>query len=60
MIDLAMLYTFYNSAVLMLSVLCSYLFLGEKLSLKNILGCIAMCIALFFMMGGDTILAALR
>ena len=55
-----MLYTFYNSAVLMLSVLCSYLFLGEKLSLKNILGCIAMCIALFFMMGGDTILAALR
>ena len=60
MINLAVLYTFYNSAVLMLSVLCSYLFLGEKLSLKNIIGCITMCVALVFMMGGDTILAALR
>ena len=59
-IDLAILYTFYNSAVLMLSVLCSFLFLGEKLSLKNIIGCIMMCVALTFMMGGDTILAALR
>lgn len=59
-IDLAVLYTFYNSAVLMLSVLCSYLFLGEKLSLKNIIGCVMMCVALTFMMGGDTILTALR
>ena len=59
-VDLAVLYTFYNSAVLILSVLCSYLFLGEKLSLKNIIGCVTMCVALAFMMGGDTILSALR
>ena len=59
-IDLAVLYTFYNSAVLMLSVLCSYLFLKEKLSPKNIIGCVLMSVALAFMMGGDTILAALR
>jgi drug/metabolite transporter (DMT)-like permease len=59
-IDLAVLYTFYNSAVLMLSVLCSYLFLKEKLSLKNVIGCITMCTALVFLMGGDAILAALH
>ena len=58
LIDLAVLYTFYCSGVLMLSVLCSAVFFGEKLSAKNIIGCIVMSVALVFMMGGDTLLAA--
>ena len=59
LVDLAVLYTFYCSGVLMLSVLCSALFFGEKLSVKNIIGCVVMSVALVFMMGGDTILSAL-
>ena len=58
LIDLAVLYTFYCSGVLMLSVLCSALFFKEKLSVKNIIGCVVMSVALVFMMGGDTLLAA--
>ena len=58
LVDLAVLYTFYCSGVLMLSVLCSALFFKEKLSLKNIIGCVVMSVALVFMMGGDTLLAA--
>ena len=57
LIDLAVLYTFYCSGVLMLSVLFSALFFKEKLSAKNIIGCVVMSIALIFMMGGDTLLA---
>ena len=55
MMDLALLYTFDNSGVLMFSVLCSWIFFKEKLSLKNWLGCAAMCIALTLMMGWDWI-----
>lgn len=60
LVDLAVLYTFYNSAVLMLSVISSCLFLKEKMSPKNVIGCVAMCVALILLMGGDAILAALK
>ncbi|MBR7111753.1 MAG: hypothetical protein IKC75_02360 [Clostridia bacterium] len=60
LIDLAILYTFYCSGVLMLSVLFSALFFGERLSVKNIIGCVVMSVALVFMMGGDTLLLALQ
>ncbi len=56
LMDLAILYTFDTSSVLMLSVLCSWLFFKEKLSKKNVIGCIAMCIALICMGGSDIIL----
>ncbi len=56
MMDLAILYTFDTSSVLMLSVLCSWLFFKEKMSLKNVIGCITMCIALICMGGSDIIL----
>ena len=55
MMDLALLYTFDNSGVLMFSVLCSWVFFKEKLSLKNWIGCAVMCIALTLMMGWDWI-----
>ncbi len=48
-IDLTLLYTFDNSSVLLLSVLCSWAFFKEKLSWKNILGCFTMCGALIVM-----------
>lgn len=48
-IDLSILYTFDNSGVLILSVLCSRIFFKERLSAKNILGCITMCAALICM-----------
>jgi multidrug transporter EmrE-like cation transporter len=35
-----------NSGVMLLSVFASWLFLGEKLSLLNIAGCITMCAGL--------------
>ena len=60
LVDLAVLYTFYCSGVLMLSVLCSALFFQEKLSVKNAIGCVVMSVALVFMMGGDTLLLALQ
>lgn len=47
--DLSILYTFDSSSVLILSVLCSWIFFGEKLSFKNILGCVTMCAALICM-----------
>lgn len=51
--DLALLYTFDNSGVLLLSVLCSWAFFKEKLSVKNVIGCIMMCVALTCMMGWE-------
>lgn len=45
-VDTAMLYTFDNSGVLLLSVLLSCIFMHEKLSAKNAIGCALMCGAL--------------
>lgn len=55
LMDLTILYTFDNSSVLMLSVLCSWAFFKEKLSWKNVVGCVTMCAALICMMGWDWI-----
>ena len=49
LIDLAILYTFDSSSVIVVSVLISWIFFKEKLSLKNIVGCITMCAALISM-----------
>ena len=46
LVNLTVLYTFDNSGVMLLSVFASWLFLGEKLSLLNIAGCITMCAGL--------------
>ena len=48
-IDLSILYTFDSSSVLILSVLCSWLFFKEKLSTWNVLGCVSMCASLICM-----------
>lgn len=42
-VDTAILYTFDNSGVLLLSVLLSCIFMHEKLSVKNAVGCALMC-----------------
>lgn len=49
MMDITLLYTFDNSSVLLLSVLCSAIFFKEKMSAKNIVGCITMCASLIVM-----------
>ena len=59
MMDLAILYTFDSSGMLVLSVICSWLFLKEKLSRVNALGCVLMCLALICMSGWDWILSLL-
>lgn len=46
LIDTTILYTFDNSLVFLLSVAFSCLFMGEKLSKMNVIGCITMCAAL--------------
>jgi drug/metabolite transporter (DMT)-like permease len=56
MMDLAILYTFDTSGVLVLSVLCSCVFLKEKISWKNALGCATMCLALICMSGWEWII----
>ena len=48
-IDLSILYTFDSSSVLILSVLCSWIFFKEKLSFMNMLGCVTMCASLICM-----------
>ncbi len=45
-INIAVFYTFDNSGVMLLSVLCSYVFFKEKLSMRNIMGCALMCAGL--------------
>ena len=45
-VNVTVLYTIENASVLLLSVLCSCLFLKEKLSLMNIVGCLTMCAGL--------------
>ena len=47
--DTTILYTLDNSAVLIMSVLISAIFFGEKLSVKNIIGIALMCAALISM-----------
>lgn len=47
--DITLLYTFDNASVLLLSVLCSAVFFKEKMSAKNIAGCVTMCAALVVM-----------
>lgn len=44
--SLTVLYTFDNAGVFLISVIFSCIFFKEKLSIKNIIGCITMCIAL--------------
>ncbi len=44
--SLTVLYTFDNAGVFLISVVFSCIFFKEKLSLKNLIGCITMCIAL--------------
>ena len=45
-IDVAVLYTIDNSAVFLISALCSCIFFKEKMSLLNVIGCITTCLAL--------------
>ncbi len=49
LIDLSILYTIDNSSVFLLSVLFSCIFLKEKLSRLNIVGCVTLCTALVCM-----------
>lgn len=46
LINVTVLYTFDNAGTLLLSVICSVLFFGEKISKLNTVGCIVMCAAL--------------
>ena len=45
-VDQNLVHTFNNSGVMLMSVIASAVFLKEKLSIKNIIGCTIMCIAL--------------
>ncbi len=45
-VDQTVVYTFDNAGVLMLSAVASALFFKEKLSVKNIVGCVIMCLGL--------------
>ena len=60
MMDLAILYTFDVSGMLVLSVICSCIFLKEKISLINVIGCVAMSMALICMSGWDLIVSLFR
>ena len=44
--NVTVLYTFDNTGVLLVSVILSWLFLKEKLTAKNVVGCTLMCAAL--------------
>lgn len=46
LVNLTVLYTFDNSGVMLLSVFASWLFLKEKLSPLNLIGCLTMCAGL--------------
>ena len=45
-VDDTLLYTFDNAGVMLMSVLASCVFFKEKLTRGNIIGCVAMCVAL--------------
>ena len=49
LVDTTILYTLDNSLVFLLSVAFSCLFMGEKLSRSNVIGCITLCAALVSM-----------
>ncbi len=57
LIDTTILYTFDNSSVFLLSVLFSCIFLKEKLSKYNIIGCVTLCLALVCMALSDQLIA---
>ena len=57
MMDLAILYTFDSSGMLVLSVIASCIFLKEKISRLNVLGLVTMCLALICMSGWDLIVS---
>ncbi len=57
MMDLAILYTFDSSGMLVLSVICSCIFLKEKISSLNVIGLVTMCLALICMSGWDWIVS---
>ena len=44
--NVTVLYTFDNTGVLLVSVILSWLFLKERLTVKNVVGCVLMCAAL--------------
>lgn len=52
-----LLYTFDNAGVMLLSALASALIFKDKLSTKNIIGCVVMTLALVMMGASDTIAA---
>lgn len=56
MMDLTLLFTFDNSGVFLISVIASCVFFKERLSAKNVIGCITMSVALVVMMGWDWII----
>lgn len=57
LIDTTILYTFDNSSVFLLSVLFSCIFLKEKLSKYNIIGCVTLCLALVCMALSEQLIA---
>lgn len=57
MMDLAILYTFDSSGMLVLSVIASCIFLKEKISRLNVIGLVTMCLALICMSGWDLIVS---
>lgn len=57
MMNLAVLYTFDVSGMLVLSVIASCIFLKEKISWLNVVGCVSMSLALICMSGWDWILS---
>lgn len=59
MMDLAILYTFDSSGMLVLSVICSCIFLKEKISTLNVIGLVTMCLALMCMSGWDLIVSVI-
>ena len=46
LVDTVLLYTFENAGVMLCSVLCSFLFFKERLSLLNVAGCALMAVSL--------------
>lgn len=51
LVDTAVLYSFDNAGVLLLSMVASAVFFRERLKVRNIVGGLLMCVALFFVSG---------
>ena len=58
-VDTTLLYTFDNAGVMLLSALASALIFKDKLSTKNIIGCVIMTLALVLMGASGTLADAL-